>query len=434
MAMTPVKNCLCAQDDLEPVIRRVAEQAGPGTLRFNTELKSFSQGTHGVTGLLTDRTTGAETPFKARYLIAAEGAQSRVRRALDVKMIGEEKVYDSVNILFHADLTKWVAHRPAALYFVELDDLRATFDRWGFLIHGPNQYGWTPRDFTPEFCAELIRKGAGLPDLAVDVLGISPWEASAIVADRYRVGDVFLTGDAAHEMPPTGGFGLNTGVQDVQNLTWKIAAVLRGKADDALLDSYHAERQPYGTIVTENALANAMSMGRNARQSKVLPRQQFLNEQGLIFGANYQSSAVVPDGTPPIPVADPVTDYAPSGRPGGRAPHVRLMRGHEQISTIDLFGINFVLLTGSDGGDWRKAAAKIEPSWPELVAHAIGRDCEISDPDGDWHDIYGVDSDGAVLIRPDGYVAWRSRSGVSDPSKVLRAAIDSVLGRVNAMA
>ena len=351
MAMTPVKNCLCAQDDLEPVIRRFAEAAGPGMLRFNTELTSFSQGPGGVTGILTDRGTGTEVPFTARYLIAAEGAQSRVRRALDVRMIGEEKVYDSVNILFHADLTKWVAHRPAALYFVELDDLRATFltingtDRWGFLIHGPKQYGWTPQDFTPEFCAELIRKGVGVPDLDVTVLGVSPWEASAIVADRYRVGDVFLAGDAAHEMPPTGGFGLNTGVQDVQNLTWKLAAVLRGNADDALLDSYHAERQAYGTIVTENALANAMSMGRKERQSKVLPRQQFLNEQGLIFGAQYQSTAVVPDGSPPSAVGDPVTDYAPSGRPGGRAPHVRLMRGHEQISTIDLFGLNFVLLT-----------------------------------------------------------------------------------------
>ena len=319
MAMTPVRNCLCAQDDLEPVIRRFAEAAGPGELRFSTEMTSFSQRPGAVTGVLTDRTTGAETPFTARYLIAAEGAQSRVRRALGVTMVGEEKVYDSVNILFHADLTQWVEHRPAALYFVELDDLRATFltingrDRWGFLIHGPKQYGWQPKDFTPEFCAELIRKGAGVPDLPVSVLGINPWEASAIVADRYRVGNVFLAGDAAHEMPPTGGFGLNTGVQDVQNLAWKIAAVLRGKADEQLLDSYHAERQPFGEIVTANALANAMSMGRNARQSKVLPRQQFLNEQGLIFGANYQSAAVVPDGTPPIAVDDPVTDYCPLG-------------------------------------------------------------------------------------------------------------------------
>src|ERR1700676_2993463 len=229
MAATPVRNCLCAQDDLEPVIRRFAESAAPGMLRFNTELTSFSQRPGAVTGTLTDRTTGEETPFTTRYLIAAEGAQSRVRRQLAVKMVGEEKVYDSVNILFRADLTQWVAHRPAALYFVEQDDLRATFltingtDRWGFLLHSPKNFGWKPEDFTPEFCIELIRKGVGVQDLDVKVLGIGPWEASAIIADRYRVGDAFLAGDAAHEMPPTGGFGLTTGGQDVHNLTWKIA-------------------------------------------------------------------------------------------------------------------------------------------------------------------------------------------------------------------
>src|ERR1700704_2218463 len=362
MAVTPVRNCLCAQDDLEPVIRRYAEAAGPGMLRFNTELTSFSQEAGAVTGTLTDRTTGEETPFTARYLIAAEGAQSRVRRQLAVNMVGAEKVYDSVNILFRADLTQWVWDRPAALYFVEQQDLRATFltingrDRWGFLIHSAKQFGWRPEDFTPEFCTRLIRQGIGVPDIAVSVLGVSPWEASAIVADRYRVGNVFLAGDAAHEMPPTGGFGLNTGVQDVHNLAWKIAAVLRGKADPSLLDSYHAERQPLGQIITQNSLANALSMGRTARQSNVLPRREFLNEQGLIFGACYQSMAVVPDGTAPAAVDDPVTEYVPSAPPGSRAPHVWLRRGAEQISTIDLFGARFVLLAGSRGDAWLRAA------------------------------------------------------------------------------
>ena len=440
MAVTPVKNCLCAQDDLEPVIRRFAEAAGPGTLRFNTELTSFSQRPGAVTGLLTDRATGEETPFTARYLIAAEGAQSRVRRALAVKMVGEENVYDSVNILFHADLTQWVAHRPAALYFVEQEDLRATFltingrDRWGFLIHGPKQYGWQPRDFTPEFCSELIRKAVGVEDLDVSVLGVNPWQASAIVSDRYRVGDVFLAGDAAHEMPPTGGFGLNTGVQDVHNLAWKIAAVLFGKADDKLLDSYHAERQPFGQIITQNSLANALSMGRTARQSNVLPRREFLNEQGLIFGACYQSTAVVPDDTPPVAVDDPVTEYVPSARPGSRAPHVHLKRGDEQISTIDLFGPHFVLLAGRDGDTWRRAAQGLGTSWPPLVAFTVGKDGDLSDPDGDWHDAYGVCPDGAVLVRPDGHVAWRSRSGASNPLEVLRGAFDGLFGRIPAMA
>jgi 2-polyprenyl-6-methoxyphenol hydroxylase-like FAD-dependent oxidoreductase len=440
MAVTPVKNCLCAQDDLEPVIRRYAEAAGPGELRFNTEMTSFTQEGASVTGILTDRSTGAETPFSARYLISAEGAQSRVRRALGVKMVGEEKVYDSVNILFHADLTQWVKDRPAALYFVEQEDLRATFltingtDRWGFLIHSSSKFGWNPEDFTPEFCANLIRKGIGKSEIPVTVLGVSPWEASAVVADRYRAGNVFLTGDAAHEMPPTGGFGLNTGVQDVHNLTWKIAAVLRGKADEALLDSYHDERQPLAEITTRNALANAMSMGRTGRQSGVLPRREFLAEQGLIFGASYESTAVVPDGTAPMAIDDPVTEYLPSARPGSRAPHVWLKRGNAQISTIDLIGPHFLLLAGADGDAWRRVAQSAAPSWPPLLAHTIGADTEVCDPDGNWQGAYGIDADGAVLVRPDGYVAWRSRSGVSNPEAALRAAFSSMFGRVPALA
>jgi putative polyketide hydroxylase len=440
MAVTPVKNCLCAQDDLEPVMRRYAEAAGLGELRFNTEMTSFSQEPDGVRGLLTDRITSEQAPFTARYLIAAEGAQSRVRRALGTKMIGEEKVYDSVNILFQADLTQWVKDRPAALYFVELADLRATFltingtDRWGFLIHSASKFGWKPEDFTPEFCANLIRKGIGISDIPVKVLGVSPWEASAVVADRYRVGNVFLAGDAAHEMPPTGGFGLNTGVQDVYNLAWKIAAVLRGKADEALLDTYHDERQPLGEITTRNALANAMSMGRTERVSGVLPRREFLAEQGLIFGVTYESMAVVPDGTPPAAVDDPVTDYVQSARPGCRAPHVWLNRRNEQISTVDLIGPHFLLLAGAAGEAWRRAAEAAAPAWPPLLAYTVGPDTEISDPDGAWHAAYGIDTDGAVLVRPDGYMAWRSRSGASHPEAALRAAFERLLGRVPAMA
>jgi 2-polyprenyl-6-methoxyphenol hydroxylase-like FAD-dependent oxidoreductase len=440
MAMTPVKNCLCAQDDLEPVMRRFAEAAAPGELRFNTELASFAQGPDGVTGTLTDRSTGEETTFRARYLIAAEGAQSKVRRALGVNMVGKEKVYDSVNILFNANLTQWVKDRPAALYFVELDELRATFltingtDRWGFLIHSPSKYGWTPDDFTPEFCVNLIRKGIGVTDIPVTVLGVSPWQASAIVSDRYRVGNVFLAGDAAHEMPPTGGFGLNTGVQDVHNLAWKIAAALRGRAAESLLDSYHAERQPLGTIITQNSLANAMSMGRTENIAGVLPRREFLAEQGLIFGASYESMAVVPDGTPPATLEDIVTDYVPSARPGCRAPHVWLKRSNDEISSIDLIGPHFLLMTGAQGDAWRCGAQGIAVSWPPLLTRVIGKDTEVSDPDGNWHDAYGIDPDGAVLVRPDGYVAWRSRTGVANPEGALRQVFDRLLGKVPALA
>jgi 2-polyprenyl-6-methoxyphenol hydroxylase-like FAD-dependent oxidoreductase len=437
LAVTPTPNCLCAQDDLEPVIRRCAEAAGPGELRFDTELTAFAQTRRGLTGTLTDRKTGAETSFSARYLIAAEGSQSRVRRALGVNMIGEEKVYDSVNILFNADLTPWTRHRPSALYFIEQPDLRATFltingsDRWGFLIHTLSQYGYQPSDFTPERCTALIRQAAGVPDLPVEVLGVSAWEASAIVASRYRDGAVFLAGDAAHEMPPTGGFGLNTGVQDVHNLAWKIAAVMRGDADERLLDTYHVERQPLAQKITAASLANAMSMGRARRQSTVvLPRQEYLNEQGLIFGAIYESAAVIPDGTPPVAVADALTDYVPSARPGGRAPHVWLQRGAERLSTIDLFGPHFTLLAARDGDAWRRAALEVAPSWPPVIGYTIGGDGELVDAEGGWQEAYGVASDGAVLVRPDGYVAWRSKSGSPRPKETLSAVFDRLRGKV----
>jgi putative polyketide hydroxylase len=175
-------------------------------------------------------------------------------------------------------------------------------------------------------------------------------------------------------------------------------------------------------------------MGRTARQSNVLPRPEFLNEQGLIFGACYQSMAVVPDDTPPVAVADPVTEYVPSARPGSRAPHVWLARGKEKISTIDLFGPHFVLLVGRDGEAWRRAAQEIGASWPPLVAFTVGEDGDLGDPDGNWHHAYGVDTDGAVLVRPDGHVAWRSRSSASNPLEVLRGALDCLLGRMPAIA
>lgn len=438
---SPILNCLCAQDDLEPVLRRCAEARPEAELRFSAEMIAVEQDADGVAATLLDRIGGGETTVRASYLIAADGSQSRVRPLVTSAMIGRERVYDSVNILFRADLRPWVQDRPAALYFVEQPDLRATFltinahDRWGFLIHSLKQYGYAPDDFTPARCIDLIRRGVGQPDLPVEILGVSYWEASAIVADRYRDHRLFLAGDAAHEMPPTGGFGMNTGVQDAQNLVWKLAAVLKGQAGEKLLDTYHAERQPLGMTTTKASLENSLSMGRTSRQDGAkIARPEFLSEQGLIFGMSYESSAVIPDGSPPPAVDDPVTQYVPSARPGGRAPHVWLacagdQRG-ERVSTIDLFGGRFVLLAGPQGGAWAEAVALLAtPHRPELVAHRIGAGGEFADPDGKWQQLYGIAADGAVLVRPDGYVAWRSRNRADDPVRVLADTLDRILGR-----
>jgi putative polyketide hydroxylase len=435
LAVSPVRNCLCAQDDLEPVLRAFAERLGPGELRFNTEVGTCVEDEGGVTATLTDHARGSETRVRAQYVIAADGAQSAIRRGLGIEMIGCERVYESVNILLNADLRPWTAHRPAALYFVEHPQIKATFltinarDRWGFLVNSLSAYGYTASDFTPERSPELVRLAAGVPDLAVKILGIAPWTASAHVAERYGHGRIFLAGDAAHEMPPTGGFGLNTGVQDVHNLAWKLAGVLRGVAGLALLGTYHDERQPVGRTITDQSLNNSQSMGRLGGRSSgtAIARPEYLNEQGMIFGAAYTSSAVVPDGTPAPALANPVTDYVPSARPGARAPHVWLERGGVRVSTIDLVG--FVILAGRRGTAWVQAARQLASETGfTLGAHTIG-DGEIKTADRQWHAAYGVDEDGAVLVRPDGYVAWRSPSLTREPAATLRAALAAILAR-----
>ena len=435
LAISPVRNCLCAQDDLEPVLRAFAECQGPGELRFGTEVGACVEDEDGITATLLDRASGNERRVRAQYVIAADGAQSAIRHRLGVAMIGRERVYESVNILLNADLRPWTEHRPAALYFVEHPEIKATFltinarERWGFLVNSLSAYGYTASDFTPERALELIRLAAGVPDLAVKILGIAPWTASAHVAERYGHGRIFLAGDAAHEMPPTGGFGLNTGIQDVHNLAWKLAGVLRGVAGPALLGTYHEERQPVGRAITEQSLINSKSMGRLGGRSSgtAIARPEYLNEQGMIFGAAYTSSAVVPDGTPPPALANPVTDYLPSARPGARAPHVWLERNGARVSSTDLVG--FVILAGRRGTAWVQAARQLASEMQlTLAAHHIG-DGEIEDADGQWHAAYGVDEAGAVLVRPDGHVAWRSPSLTREPTATLRATLAAILAR-----
>ncbi|WP_326536016.1 FAD-dependent monooxygenase [Pseudorhodoferax sp.] len=428
-ALSVTGNCGCSQDLLEPVLRRRAERLGPGRLRFSTEMTALACSADGVRATLRDA-QGQTGQVRARYLVAADGSQSPIRQQLGISRQGEHDVYDSVNIHFRADLRQWTEDRPASLYLVEQPDLRGTFmtidgtDRWGFLVTSLSHYGFTPEQFTPAFCTEIIRKAVGIDSVAVEVLGVSAWKASALVAERYRSGPVFLAGDAAHEMPPTGGFGLNTGVQDAQNLAWKLAAVLRGEAGEALLDSYDAERRPVGVAVTRSSLLNALSMGRTARQDQaVLPRKEFLNEIGLVFGARYRSAAVLPDGEPE-PTHDPVAQYVPSAAPGCRAPHVALMRAGQPLSTLDLLGRGFVLLTAPGGQAWRDAAARVQA--PRIDSVVIGD--EIRAPDASWRDAYGLAEDGAVLVRPDGHVAWRSRGGAADAPAVLSAALGAVLG------
>ncbi|WP_168212796.1 MULTISPECIES: FAD-dependent monooxygenase [unclassified Bradyrhizobium] len=431
-AVSPVANCGCSQDVLEPVLRRHAEALAPGGIKFNTELCDLRSEGSGLTGSLKDQVSGETTPFRARYVVAADGTRSFVREKLGIGRSGEKDIYDSVNVHFRADLRPWVEDRPAALYLIEQPELRATFltvngaDRWGFLVHSLSAYGFTKENLTPERCIELVRRAVGVADLPIEVLGINFWNCSAMVADSFRSGNVFLVGDAAHETTPSGGFGMNLGVQDTQNLAWKIAAVLRGEADPSLLDSYETERRPHALEVVNATLLNMQSFDRAKRQAEArLPRKEFLNERGLIFGARYQSPAVVPDGSKPPEVSDPVTEYVPSAHPGCRAPHIWLENKGQRISTIDLFGRGFVLMAAPGGAFWRTAAG--QHGLPHIDVRVLGED--IVDPEGSWMAAYGVGEAGAVLVRPDGYVAWRVASAPADPKRALADAFGQIFAR-----
>lgn len=430
------QHCLCAQDDLEAVLRRHAEELAPEALAFGTELIRVEQDAGGVTATVRD--ASGEQPLRAQYLIAADGARSPVRHALGIPMHGVREIYRSVNVLLNADLRPWVKDRPAAIYIIQREALRCTFmtinavNRWGFLINLPRGASFEP--YTPERCAEVVRMAAGVPDLAVEILGVDPWVAAAEVAERYRVGRVFLAGDAAHLMPPTGGFGLNTGVQDAHNLAWKLAAVLNGWAAPALLDTYDAERRPFGEFVTKQCLETAISMGRGLRPDEAagaplkLARPEFHNELGMIFGAAYASTAVIPDGTKLPAVANPVADYVPCARPGSRAPHVWLEHDRRRVSTLDLIDFRYTLFAGPRGAAWRDAAiAAADALGVTLASHLVGNGAELRDPDERWAADYGIEPDGAVLVRPDGHVAWRQRSGAPHPRRVLESALRAML-------
>ncbi len=433
-----VGHCLCAQDDLEPALRRYAEALAPGTLAFAAELTRFEQDADGVTATVRD--ASGEKRIRAQYMVAADGARSRVRPALGIPLRGTTEVYRSVNVLMHADLSRWVKDRPAAIYLIRQPGLRCTFmtingvNRWGFLINLPVAASFEP--YTPEHCAAVARAAAGVPDLDVEILGVDPWVAASLVAERFSAGRVFIAGDAAHEMPPTGGFGLNTGVQDVHNLAWKLAAVLKGWAGPALLDTYDAERRPWGQFVTDEALASAISMGRGQQldgasgEAPQLARPEFHSELGVIFGASYTSPAVIPDGTDPPVIENPVAQYVPSARPGGRSPHVWLQRNGHRVSTHDLIGMGFALFAGERGAPWREAARAISAGLGvPLSAYTVGTDADVRDPEGQWAPAYGVAADGAALVRPDGHVAWRQRSGARDPERELERALRGILLR-----
>ncbi|WP_393053811.1 FAD-dependent oxidoreductase [Streptomyces sp. LN549] len=429
--------CLCSQNDLEPVLLDRAREQG-GDLRFSTELMSFDPDGSGVTAALKNRQTGEHTTVRADYLIAADGPRSPVREQLRIGRSGAGDLFHNVSITFRSrGLAEVLGDRRFIVCYLtnpEADGALLPVDNereWVF--HAPWQpgRGETLEDFTDERCAAHIRKAVGAPDIDVEITGKAPWHAAERVADRYARGRVFLAGDSAHEMSPTGAFGSNTGIQDAHNLAWKLAAVLRGEAGPGLLDTYEAERRPVARATSERASARS---GEHSHPGYAAPPTVGGGKRGgmlnVALGYRYVDGAVLGIGPdrPVVPEGVQLT-----GEPGSRAPHLWVRRAGERISTLDLYERSFVLLTDAADVAWRQAAARVgDRLGARLDAFGIGTgpggDLE-PEAGADWAEAHGTSADGAVLVRPDGFVAWRAESGVEDAEAALYEVMVALLRR-----
>jgi putative polyketide hydroxylase len=447
--VSPEVPLLSSQDVFEPILRRGAEATGLADLRFGHEagriVSGAADGDTSAVVAVTDRAKKQPYEVEAEYVIAADGATSDIRRQIGVGLAGPQGIGHFVNVYFRADLDRWTAERPAILYWTLDADARGVFQpldargRWLCQIAydgSASTYG----DYTPERCVGWIRTAIGDHGVTPEILSVGSWTMNAAVATRLVQGRVILAGDAAHQLPPTGGFGVNTGIQGIHNLAWKLALVWAGLAGPALLDTYASERAAVGRFNADQSLENSKMVGRiteaatgTARDDPaeaVRASRRYGNFLGMELGFWYESPAVVPDGTEPPAPDDGVTDYVPCARPGHRAPHVWLERNGEPVSVLDLFGRGFTLLAGTNGGAWIDAATTIGSDLGVHVeSHTIGVRGSFADPHAAWAQTYGVGDAGAVLIRPDGHVAWRSHDGRGDAADVLSAVFAQLLAR-----
>jgi 2-polyprenyl-6-methoxyphenol hydroxylase-like FAD-dependent oxidoreductase len=440
---SPTIRMFIDQDALEPILRERARELG-AELRYRTQCTALAQDADGVTATLRDLENDSELTMRAQFVVAADGNRSPTREQLGIAMRGHGLLSNSVTIYFRADvdLSPLLAGRDQGVNYVTNPVLRGFFrlDRTGnrgFLV--VNLVGDTAR---PEIIAaypsapwanvaegidearalELLRAAIGVPEIPVTIEDIATWRAVADSAERYSEGRVFLAGDAAHTMPPNGGFGGNTGVQDAHNLAWKLAFVLKGFAGPELLDSYDAERRAVGELTVEQAYARYVT--RVAPYLGTEGMQEIVDDWSMEIGYRYNSAAVVPEADA-HPLAPEVHEHPREsrGRPGSRAPHVTIERAGTPLSTLDLFGTGFVLLAGPAGEAWQDAAARAAHDLGAPLDAYVVDGGELRDPSGAFADAYGISASGAVLVRPDGFVAWRA----PDATGASEAAVHSVL-------
>jgi len=537
---TPARLSGAGQDKVEPILAHRAHELG-ADVRFSTELISWDQKPQGIEAVFRHRQTGEEQRVTADYLVAADGNRSPIRERLGIATRGHGRISSWLTTVFESETPLPTDGRGFSLYYLRNPNFTGVYASTDIPRRATVGVEYDPKikslaEFTDEHCLDLIRQALGM-DVEVRILEKRPWEMSSYVADRFISGRVFLAGDAAHTMPPTGGLGGQTAIQDGADLAWKLALVLQGHAEPALLQTYEAERKPVAHLTVDCQTANYLERMRPDRDD-LRTNAPAIDYMAVALGYRYRSPAIlldVPDDGSPV-----INPFASAGLPGTRAPHLVISQAGKQLSTIDLFGAHFVLLAGRDlpdkaikrealleainsavlttarkaVGPARDLRVEIDPKSGEISAHAkltvvekvqnqrdeislthakkfkqdsqVGDDLEVPvtprnfsriaaqtakrammqrirqaekemrdswttaatfvaalrglpldvyqlgtdilDEEDQWSARYGLDRAGAVLIRPDGFIAWRSRNAVDDPASVLESVLNQVLG------
>ncbi|QRP49003.1 FAD-dependent monooxygenase [Amycolatopsis sp. FDAARGOS 1241] len=465
------------QTYLEPILVSNAAQRG-AKLRLDTEFLDYAQDADGVTARFFDRVRGDEFTLRARYLIGADGARSRVAEQAGLPIAGETGKAGSMNITFKADLAKYVAHRPSVLYWVMrpgahmggigmgLVRMVRPWNEW-LLVWGYDIAGDPPEVDVAE-ATRIVRDLIGDPELEVEITSTSLWTVNHSYATQYSSGRVFCAGDAVHRHPPSNGLGSNTSIQDSFNLAWKLAMVVRGEAGEGLLETYSAERAPVGKQIVDRAnlsrdqfgpifetlgiagdtdsdgIAAGLAACEAATEDGARRRRQLekaielknyeFNAHGVELDQRYTSTAVLPDGAAPAPDGrDAELFHHATTTPGAKIPHVWLVGAHgRRESTLDLVGHGkFTVVTGLSGAAWRVAAEKAAAELGlDLRVVTVGAD-GARDSYGDWTRTSEIDEAGALLVRPDGYIAWRHKTAAPEPEATVKllAALKAVLAR-----
>jgi 2,4-dichlorophenol 6-monooxygenase len=471
---SPCAMCDLPQNLLEPIILGAAAERG-AKVRFNNEYLSYNQDGDGVTAEVKDRVSGETYKIRAKYLLGADGANSKVAEDAGLPLEGKMGVAGSMNIVFRCDLSKYVAYRPSVLYWVlqpgsdvggvGMGVIRMVrpWNEW-LAIWGYDINAGAPQ-LTDQAAEEIVRNLIGDQHVPIQIRSRSLWTVNDMYATRYSTGRVFCMGDAVHRHPPMNGLGSNTSIQDAYNLAWKLALVLKGKANPGLLDTYNEERSPIGRQIVKRANKSIGETGpifeslglspgievaqmwsnmearkgtspdaaqqRERLRKAILQKNYEFNTHGVELNQRYRSAAVLPDGTPEPPFdRDAELYFHPTTWPGARLPHVWLQKGGHAISTLDVAGSGrFVVLTGIGGDGWIEAAKSASDQFGTAIdGFVIGPGRELTDLYGEWAEAREIGESGCLLVRPDAHVGWRA-ADAGDEQNRLSAAVAGILGR-----